>query len=120
MRSLVLNRDGFSLLREAIRPLEKGQRDFCERLYRIMHYMDCDPDIVWGAMELRIADVFIINHYVSGADGDVALDILEQTRAAMYEQEQGEESKKLAGGTVTEFIEELTVGDPPDEELTVH
>lgn len=81
-----------------------------------MYTLDVDPDLTYIHLELKSLDILIINHFVSGADGPDALEMLEQSRLAMLEFESGKASVKMASQSDIEDIFNVEVRDNPDEE----
>lgn len=103
------------MLRELVKPLVPAQTDFCMRLYGLLHALETDPDVEQRAFPVDEFDVFIINQWVSAADGDEAVDILRQSRAALYELVQGEESEALASTAEMEELFDVEVRQNPGE-----
>ena len=95
-RALILTSQHCAVLRETIRPLQPGREEFCVRLYGVMHALETDPDVTWYAFPVSQVDILLINHHLSEADGDEAIDLLKQTRGALYELLSGDESVILA------------------------
>ena len=80
-----------------------------------MHYFDVDPDLEYLHFELKTEDVFLINHFVSGADGDAALNLLLQSRGVLFELENDRESVPMASIAEMESILQAEVGPNPEE-----
>lgn len=95
--------------------MQPGQSDFCMRLYGLIHALEVDPDVGCLAFPVCELDIFIINQWVSAADGDEAIDVLRQSRAALYELVQGEESEVLASAEEMAALFDVEVRRNPGE-----
>ncbi len=92
-----------------------GNRAFCVYLYILMHALETDPDVGWLPFPLEVYDILLINQYLSAADGVEALDLLQQSRAALYELESGETSVSLAASGRVAAIFDVEVRENPEE-----
>ena len=109
---MLLTRTQAEILREAIRPLTTGMRMFCEKLYRVMYAFDVYPDLEYVHLRMDKDDVLIINHFVSAADGEEAMDLLVQTRHVLFELEEGVEAVVFASREDMDRIMSAELGDP--------
>ena len=85
------------------------------RLYGLMYRLEADQDIEWGSFPVSEADIMLINHHLSEADGDDAMDILKQTRAALYELVSGDDSLYLAPSSEMEELFDVEVRKNPED-----
>ncbi len=111
---LILDLPRCAVLREAIKPLVGGNRGFCVFLYILMHALETDPDVGWLPFPLEAYDILLINQYLSAADGPEAIDLLQQSRAALYELESGETSVSLASSVRVAAIFDVEVRENPE------
>lgn len=102
MYTVLLSLRASQYLREAIRPLAEtpyGQIiiiKFCEKLYSVLLHFETRQVVEVAVMPLTVEEVMIINHFIGVEDGDWARDLLEQTRAVLYEWSTGKSPVYLA------------------------
>ena len=85
------------------------------RLYGLMYRLETDQDIESGSFPVSESDIMLINHHLSEADGDDAIDILKQTRAALYELISGDDSIYLATSSEMEELFDVEVRKNPED-----
>ena len=64
-----------------------------------MYALEANPDEEWYVFPVSQTDILLINHHLSEADGPEAVDVLKQTRAALYELLSGEYAVNLASSS---------------------
>lgn len=106
-------------LREAIRPGAQAEGDtanrveeFCRRLYLAFYSLEADPDLETIDFPLGVAEVMLINNFVSAEDGDWAKEILHQTRQVLYELTTGHEAVRLASSADSKLVLDGMTLDP--------
>ena len=88
--------------------------DFCLRLYSAYYELEANPDITWADFPVSEGDILLLNHHLSEGDGDEAIDLLQQSRAAFFELNSGEDAVYLAPTTEIDKIMDIEVRKPPD------
>lgn len=120
---LSLTRQQFCALREALKPYETGLTDkdrealnsLCLEVYRALYLFDADQDRKLADLRMSEAWIMFINRCVSQEDGDWALDLLHQTRQALYEMDTGREAIRLASNEDIARLMDTPVGKPREE-----
>ena len=88
--------------------------DFCLRLYSAYYELEANPDITWADFPVSEGDILLLNHHLSEGDGDEAIDLLQQSRAALFEINSGKDAVYLAPTTEIDKIMDIEVRKPPD------